>query len=382
MIPESTLPASWLSLRDAFIKALPSDAAASVGVVVGCSGGADSVALTRLFVEHWHCSERAGRPSPPIRIAHFNHGLRGDASDGDEQFVRELAESLGVEAEVGRASADRPGDAEAKLRQDRRQFFHDVAARSGCRYVALAHTADDQAETILHHLLRGTGTLGLAGMRPASPLGRDFVLLRPLLQTRREELRRALADRSLTWREDASNQSTRYTRNWIRHDVLPLIHTRFPQAGQALARAAATQNQLGEMLTRLANEWLEAFVERPAAAAPAQLTILRPQTGGETDPLRAWPHGEGLAHEHAIIIAACQIAFDAMGWPRRDMNQHHWDRLAAAIANSPATANSITAQSAVSLGHWPGQIEGLQTAERVVLNRSLSTSIARRFDRP
>lgn len=382
MIPESTLPASWLSLCDSFHKALPSDAAVTVGVVVGCSGGADSVALTRLIAEHWHCSERAGRPSPPIRIAHFNHGLRGDASDGDEQFVRELAESLGVEVEVGRPNAERPGDAEATLRQDRRQFFHDVAARSGCRYVALAHTVDDQAETILHHLLRGTGTTGMAGMRPASPLGQDFVLLRPLLHTRRADLRRALADRSQNWREDASNQSVRYTRNWIRHDVLPLIQTRFPQAVQALARAAETQNQLGEMLTKLANEWLEAFVERPAAPSPSCLTILRPQTGGAKDLPRAWPHGEGLAQEHAIIIAACQNAFDAMGWPRRDMNHHHWDRLAAAIANSPAGANAITAQPAVSLGHWPGHIDGLQTAERVVLNRSSSAPITRALDRP
>lgn len=374
MIPESSIPASWRLLRDAFLKSLPNDAVATVGVVVGCSGGADSVALTRLMAEHRDRCRRAGRLSPPLRIAHFNHGLRGDASDTDEQFVRELAVALGLEFEVGRANPGRPGDAEATLRQDRRQFFHDVAARTGCRYVALAHTADDQAETILHHLLRGSGTLGMAGMRLASPLGSDFVVLRPLLHTRRNALRRALADRALTWREDASNQSTRYTRNWIRHDVLPLIHTRFPQADRALVRVAETQRQLGEMLTKLATLWLEAFIDLPVGPSATQLSISRPVTGGEADRLGAWPHGQSLAHEHAIIIAACQIAFDAIGWSRRDMNHHHWQRLAAAIAHSPAGSGSNPAEAAVSLGHWPGHIEALQTAQCVVLNRSSRSS--------
>lgn len=375
MIPACAVPASWLSIHEAFLKALPADAVATVGVVVGCSGGADSVALTRLIAEHFHSCQLADRQSPPLRIAHFNHRLRGVASDADEQFVRDLAASFGVEVDVGRARPLGTTDAEASLREDRRQFFHDVAARSGCRYIALAHTADDQAETILHHLLRGTGTVGMAGMRPASPLGSDFVILRPLLSTRRDNLRRALAERDQPWREDASNQSTRYTRNWLRHDVFPLIHTRFPHADEAIARAAETQSQLGQMLTKLAAQWIEAFVELPAAASPTQLSFQRPgfkrhETERGTDFGCVWPHGADLAREHAIIIAACQIAFDAVGWPRRDMNRSHWDRLATAIADPPGPADTMSAAAPVSLGHWPGHVEGLQTADRVILKRA------------
>ncbi len=365
--------ASWRSLRDGFLGALPADAATSVGVVVGCSGGADSVALTLLIVEHFHRSSAANRQwIPPLRIAHFNHALRGGQSEGDEQFVRDFAASLGVEVDIGRPSTSADGDAEATLRLDRRRFFHEVAGRSGCRYVALAHTADDQAETILHHVLRGTGTLGMAGMRPASPLGTDFVILRPLLQTRRDAIRTALTARGQAWREDASNQSTRYTRNWLRHDVLPIIHTRFPKADEALVRAAGNQNQLGEMLTRLAEQWIDAFVELPGMVGPSTLKILRPgvsrpEPRHALDSHSTWPHDVDLANEHALIIAACQIAFDAAGWPRGDMNRHHWERLAVAIAKRGNDSGMLEGTKPASLGHWPGHVEGFQTSGSVVL---------------
>lgn len=385
--------ATWQSLRDGFLSALPADAATSVGVVAGCSGGADSVALTLLIVEHFRrCSAANRRRTPPLRIAHFNHALRGAHSEGDEQFVRNFAASLGVEVNVGRPSRSAEEDAEAGLRQDRRQFFHEVASRSGCRYVALAHTADDQAETILHHLLRGTGTPGMAGMRPASPFGTDFVILRPLLLMRRDAIRTALVARGQRWREDASNQSSHYTRNWLRHDVLPIIHTRFPKADEALVRAAGNQHQLGEMLRRLAQQWIEAFVELPDVVGPARgrSTTLRirrpgldhPESGHARGSHPPWPHGADLANEHAIIIAACQIAFDAVGWPRGEMNRDHWERLAVAIANegndsTSSTSASSTGVSPRSLGHWPGHIEGFQTPGSVVLRTTSPTGGSR-----
>ncbi|TWT55943.1 tRNA lysidine(34) synthetase TilS [Allorhodopirellula solitaria] len=364
----------WQLLGEQFCADLPADAIATVGVVVGCSGGADSVALTRLIAEH---SQRLPEPKrssrPPLRIAHFNHGLRGQHSDADEQLVRDLADSLGIDVVVGRPGREDDGDAEANLRQIRRDFFHDVAAQSGCRYVALAHSADDQAETVLHHLLRGTGTQGMAGIRPASPLGRDFVILRPLLRARREAIRSALVEQGYRWREDASNESTRYTRNWIRNDVLPLIETRFPHAGEALQRAADNQNQLSEMLGRLAQQWLAAFVELPSASRPTSLKIHRP---GSSRPLRSrpeqhpWPHGEDLACEPAIVIAACQSAFDAAGWPRGEMNREHWSRLGSAIVQPREAIDQMSGDPAVRLGHWPGHVEGIQRPEYVILRRA------------
>ncbi len=372
MIPFPSDRISWKVLRESFQSSLPHDAATSVGVVVGCSGGADSVALTHLIAEQWRSSDRMNRTSrPPLRLAHFNHCLRGEQSEGDEQFVRDLARSLEIEMEVGRPPMATPGDDEASLRQDRRDFFHSVAARSGCRYIALAHTADDQAETILHHLLRGTGSQGLMGMRQASPMGSDFVILRPLLKSRRDEVRSALIEREQPWREDASNLSTRYTRNWIRHDVLPLIRTRLPNADMALTRAAENQQQVGAMVTHLAQQWMEAFVELPDEQASATqtltLTIQRPcgQRGARSP--RPWPHGDDLAIEPVVIIAACQIAFDSVGFPRRDMNRHHWERLVKAITETVANTSPLPDHPPTSLGHWPGHIEGFQTNDQVLL---------------
>ncbi len=372
-----TQPSIWQSLTQSFREAWPTDAAANVGIIVGCSGGADSVALARLIADYFppNASEGSVRQSPLV-IAHFNHELRGDQSEADEQFVRGLAASLDFHVEVGRPTDTSSPDDEARLRTDRREFFLRIAAKWGCRYIAVAHTADDQAETILQHLFRGTGTSGLSGMQLASPLGRDFTMLRPLLQTRRACIRTALQQIGQPWNEDASNQSTRYTRNWIRHQILPAVRERFPQADEALVRAAENQNQLSQMLNRLAQQWVDAFVcsipvdhEQPIYSSDARpLEFRRPslsvlQHHANTD--EAWPHGHDLANAHAIIIAACQLAFDARQWPRRHMNQQHWNRLAHAIAT---TGNADLPSHATSLGHWPGQLEGIQTADSVVLS--------------
>ncbi|MCM2373494.1 tRNA lysidine(34) synthetase TilS [Aporhodopirellula aestuarii] len=375
---------AWRSLRDTF-RSDWSDEASDVGVIVGCSGGADSVALVRLIVERYR--ERFGdnrAHSPPLRIGHFNHRLRADQSDADEQFVVELADTLGVPVDVGRSSDPSSPDAEAGLRQDRRDFFLKTAAATGCRYVALAHTADDQAETILHHLLRGTGSAGMKGMQSARPLGSDFVIRRPLLKVRREDIRTALRQIGQAWREDASNSQTRYTRNWIRHEAMPLLRQRFPKADEAIVRAAENQTQLDGMVSRLARQWIDAFVIDPPDAMEdgreenfrSEVWIRRPvasRPGVEQMPHSTWPHSSELANEVPIITAACQIVFAELGWPRRDMNRNHWMRLAEAIATDAGGGSSSDSDtttpplSAVSIGHWPGHLEGFQSAHFVRL---------------
>ena len=172
-------------------------------------------------------------------VAHFNHALRGADSDADEQFTARLAEQLGLGYRGGRAA---PGElaateGHAAGRQARYRFLQATAEAVGARYVITAHTADDQAETILHRILRGTGLAGLAGMRRARPLSPAVSLLRPLLEVRREEIRDYLRDRGQAWREDASNESTDPTRNWIRHELLSRIVERVnPRAGEAIIR--------------------------------------------------------------------------------------------------------------------------------------------------
>ncbi len=186
---------SWRQLQAEFLRAWPSHRWRDVGVVVGCSGGADSVALLRTVCEA-RIDPAAGPPRGFVIAAHFNHQIRGRESDQDQSFVESLATQCGAAIAVGRSCGSETD--ESSLRQQRLEFLQQTAQRAGARYVALAHSADDNAETILHHLMRGTGPRGLAGIRPSRPLGADLVLLRPFLAVGRGPIRQgARLDRSI-----------------------------------------------------------------------------------------------------------------------------------------------------------------------------------------
>ncbi|MGH9804003.1 MAG: tRNA lysidine(34) synthetase TilS, partial [Candidatus Acidiferrales bacterium] len=191
-------------------------------VAVACSGGADSVALLLLLNE---LKEPLGLV---LRAAHLNHQLRGAESDGDEAFVRQLAHGLGLECVAERvdvaaqASAQKLNLEEAG-REARRDFFESVLGGGRADAVAVAHTLDDQAETVLSRLLRGAGTRGLAGIYPVIEVAGGGRLVRPLLAFRREELRGYLRSTGQPWREDTSNQSRDRLRNQLRLDALPVL---------------------------------------------------------------------------------------------------------------------------------------------------------------
>ena len=198
-----------------------------VGVAV--SGGADSVVLLHIF--HRLAARLRVRPV----VLHVNHHLRGRESDEDEEFVRTLAESLGLPVFVEDA---RPGvgNLEQEVRNLRRQFFFRLIHQDhAVERVALGHTRNDQAETILFRLVRGSGLTGLAGMRIMTPEG----LIRPFLHSSREEVRKWAEAEGLSWREDSSNADLRFARNRIRHDVMPELARHFnPQVELALAGTA------------------------------------------------------------------------------------------------------------------------------------------------
>jgi tRNA(Ile)-lysidine synthase len=202
-------------------------------VGVGVSGGADSVALLRLL------AELQTKLGIAIFVLHFHHQLRGAEADEDERFVQELAGKFLVEFVSDRADvageARRNGlNLEDAARRLRYRFFASVAAARELDCVAVAHTADDQAETVLAHLLRGTGLAGLAGIYPVAGL-----TVRPLLEIGRQELREYLSGLRQPWREDASNQDTSRMRARIRHQLLPLLKHDFdPSSGTRLARLA------------------------------------------------------------------------------------------------------------------------------------------------
>jgi len=177
-----------------------------VGVAV--SGGADSVALLHILRGLW--SE--------LVVLHVNHHLRGEESDGDEAFVRELAQSLGLTIVVEHAVPP-AGNLEQEARRGRRAFFLRCREELDLKRVALGHTRSDQAETVLFRLLRGSGLTGLAGMRPAS----DDGFIRPLLTTSRDEVRRWAREQGLSWREDSSNSDLRFSRNRLRSETVPQL---------------------------------------------------------------------------------------------------------------------------------------------------------------
>lgn len=191
--------------------------AGRVGVAV--SGGGDSVALAVAAREVW----------PDLLLLHVNYGLRGEASELDEQLVRELAGRLSVHVEVQRFH---PEDrSEETLRELRYAWFDQCPVDA----VLTAHTRDDQAETLLFRIVRGTGLSGLAGVLPVAA-DRYY---RPFLDLSRSQIREWLCERDIVWREDSSNLDLAYRRNWIRHELLPVLRRELnPEADQALAHLA------------------------------------------------------------------------------------------------------------------------------------------------
>ena len=188
---------------------------------VGVSGGADSVSLLRLFVE------LRGEMGIVPCVVHFNHELRGKASDADEKFVGKLAAQDRLEYFVARenvaAKAKRErANLEDAARRARYAYFERLVSEGRVARIAVAHTADDQAETVLAHMLRGTGLAGLGGIH--TEVGCVF---RPLLGVRREELRAYLRSKRQAWREDATNRDETRTRARIRRKLLPLLQKKF-----------------------------------------------------------------------------------------------------------------------------------------------------------
>jgi len=210
-----------------------------VGVAV--SGGADSIALLRLLLE---LRKEIG---VVLSVVHFNHKLRGDASEEDERFVAQLAQryQLELHCESGQVAAhaeERHLSLETAARELRYQYFRRLLLEGRLNRIATGHTVDDQAETVLLKIVRGAGTRGLAGIYPQLPvLGSQLSasVIRPLLGIRRKELESYLLGLGQSWREDQSNRDLRHMRNRVRHGVLPRLERYLnPGVREALAETA------------------------------------------------------------------------------------------------------------------------------------------------
>jgi tRNA(Ile)-lysidine synthase len=238
-----------------------------VGVAV--SGGADSVALLLLLVE---LRKRLGLS---LVVLHFNHQLRGRAAMEDQKFVARLAENLKLPflvgtADVGALAKGDKGNVEDAARRARYSFFAQASGEQNLDKIAVAHTADDQAETVLAHMLRGSGITGLGGIHPQ--VGK---VIRPLLSVARGELRSFLKSRRQKWREDATNRDVTKTRARIRKKLIPLLEKDFqPRVVEHLFALAAHAREDDALLERLAEKHLAECLENVPGGARVPIAAL------------------------------------------------------------------------------------------------------------
>lgn len=206
-------------------------------VLVGFSGGADSVCLIHFL--HYLAKEKHFR----LAAVHVNHGLRGAAARADERFCREFCRTHQIEffatkANVKKTARELNLSPEHAARKARYQAFSQVARKWGATKLALGHHLDDHAETILLNLLRGTKAKGLAGIPVRRPLTSSVEIIRPLLCITRKQTEEYLKNNGLTHITDQSNFDDVFTRNWVRHTLLPLLETKQPQIKNHLAQMA------------------------------------------------------------------------------------------------------------------------------------------------
>lgn len=236
-------------------------------VVVAVSGGADSVALFDLLMNFQEYRLN-------LVIAHLNHQLRGEESDRDEEFVRRLAADYGVPCEV--ASVDVKAlslrerlSLEDAGRRARYEFFRKVSLCHGAQSVALAHHADDQAETVIMRLLRGAGITGLSAMTPRSSGG----YVRPLLSLRREEIETYIREKEIIFREDQTNFDTNFLRNRVRHELIPYLAGFNPGISERLAVTAEILAADEELLESIAADSLPLLVHEASPESIALDTV-------------------------------------------------------------------------------------------------------------
>jgi len=216
-------------------------------VLVCVSGGADSMCLLEALL---HISYERGFS---ISVAHFNHQLRGDESDRDENFVRDYCDACGValytgDGDVQAYAKNHNLGIEAAARDLRYEFFYEAAEIADARHIATAHTADDNAETILLNLVRGSGTAGLSGIPP-----KRGIVIRPMLRVSRDEVMAFLGERGIPFVDDSTNCLDIYTRNKIRNTVMPVLREINPRFNEAATSASELLRADEDMLSDIAD---------------------------------------------------------------------------------------------------------------------------------
>lgn len=277
-------------------------------VLIGVSGGADSVALMRGLLEV------RDEFSLMLQVAHLNHQLRGPDSDADANWVRDLCDTHAVPVTIGIGGLDLPTSGvgvEEAARNARHRFLNETAVETACQTIMTAHTADDQVETVLHHLFRGTGLSGLRGIPAVRMTSMGLRLVRPMLAIRREQVEGYLAELSQSYRTDNTNSDTTLTRNWLRHKLLPDLSRHFgSHVQQSVLRLAEQAAEVEQTLTCLAERLLD------LALLDAQPDAVR---------LSTRPLADQPVH---LVRELFRVIWHRQQWPRQAMGSTEWNRLA------------------------------------------------------
>lgn len=360
--------------------------------VLGISGGADSTLLAHAMAE----LSAARGLNWRLHFGHLHHGLRGDDADADEAFVRELAEQLGAtfigeHVDIRKEAAAQGGSTEEIAREHRYEFLERAALKVMCDQVAVAHHADDNAETILHRICRGTGLRGLAGMPALRPIrdGSRVRLVRPLLTTNRETIERLLSLREIAYRQDATNLSNTFTRGKIRNTVLPLLREELnPNVTEALLRLAEQARWLGTYLQDAAARTFDSLVvfESPRRLALNTAALLGKQRIIQAEVVRLASSliigGEqdlSFAHIEAVLrLAADRTSGKEVHLPGPVVVRKQYDRLEF----RPLTEDDPTPEITPVFIKCPGKtalpmFSGELTVEEAVVDEGLIEQLRR-----
>jgi tRNA(Ile)-lysidine synthase len=307
------------------------------GLVVAVSGGPDSVALLRVLLD-------ARPPQTPLVVAHLDHQLRGSDSDADADFVATMQATLAaqfpplhiaVERRDVAAEAQACGaNLEGHARTIRYRWLAEMARRHDMRWLATGHTANDQAETVLHRLLRGTGLQGLRGIAPRRELEPGIKVVRPLLNWTRADVLAYLDELGQTYRIDATNADRSRTRNRIRHELLPLLAEQYNPA-------------IVSLLGRLAQQAEEAFHEEDAAARQLLCEVELPRAGTMLVVDRVQL---AKASRHRVR-QVFRLIWQRENWSLDAMSHAAWERLATLVLEESGAVDFPSKIRARALPH-------------------------------
>ena len=299
-------------------------------IVLAVSGGSDSIALlhgVKELRDRFEQSDAYSKDKSPsqhknqasenrLLVGHFNHGMREGEATADARFVQSICEKLKLPCEIGQVEqtsmqkTPREGW-ESTCRNMRYAFLLKLAEKHGARYVVTGHTADDQVETILHRVIRGTGLRGLTGMPRSRSLSPAVSLLRPMLGLSRSMARDYLESLEIEWKNDSTNASAAFTRNRIRHDLLPLLERDFnPQVSTAVLRLSQLAGEAQEMV--------DGVIANTLAACRSL------EKNGEI----VLKLGELVAQPEFLIRELMIAIWRERGWPLQAMGLREWQSLA------------------------------------------------------